>query len=102
MAGEAELSEMVERGAKALFERDKLRPQLSHLLFGDPPRGWDDLAEELRAIYREQTREVVSAIREPTEAMCQAAFDDGWVAMATDLDDFARWWRAMNDAALKA
>jgi hypothetical protein len=44
--------------------------------------------------------ELLKTIREPTEAMLDAAWNSGWLASCTESEDFTRWWRAMIDAEL--
>ena len=78
------MSEMIERVAKAMWE--------------DPPAFtlWERVSCEQQDEYRRMARAAISAMREPTGAMCLAAnpFLGDW-----GQSDWA--WEAMIDAALK-
>jgi hypothetical protein len=58
---------------------------------------WANQTEIGKDNARHSVRAVLAAMREPTEAMCSAAGDDGH----TDCVDAAEVWRAMIDTALK-
>lgn len=88
------MSEMVERVARALYEgaladhRAGLRPLVFADMTGPDHRYW--LA---------RAREAIVAMREPTEAMVDAAMSFGWQPEPLNIgyDDA---WRVMIDAAL--
>lgn len=55
---------------------------------------------DIKGVIRELNKAGYSIVpKEPTEAMLQAAFNDGWVATMTDPEDFARWYKAMIGAS---
>lgn len=70
------LEEMAE--ALFLYDRDKVRPYdilgYAKIMYGDPPCGWDDLAEPAKEPFRDQVRAAVEAMRQPTKEMIEA----GW------------------------
>lgn len=71
---------------------------------GEQERGWkwpDDFPGDTIDRARSRARGVISAMREPTEAMIRAAFTAPDAHMASDPKDLQRIeWRAMIDAAL--
>lgn len=98
------MSEMVERAARAWFDRWK-NAAIARGSWG-PGRdgqGFDDLDIRLQDHIRADARFFITAIREPTEAMVRA-----WVTGYTDPNNISQAhrnvavgdWQAMIDAAL--
>ncbi len=82
------MSEMVERVASAMFCAE----------YGYDADRWDDADEEGEKFeYRRLARAAISAMREPTIAMCAAG--DEKHRGVDDPDDTPELWRAMIDAA---
>lgn len=82
------MSEMVERVARATYEA---RP------YGDEHAGdliWDRLEDGWKDRHRDMARAAIEAMREPTDAMVDAAY--GRERTGTERGN----WRAMIDAAL--
>lgn len=91
------MSEIVERAAMALFERDRAKPfYTKRIFYGDPPCEWSDLAEPVKDEFREQVRTTIAATREPTDTMIEA----GQQFSTRHSEDVRRRWRAMVDALL--
>lgn len=84
------MTEMVERGARAIAEEHGRNWHELRDSTDDP--AWDD---ETRAHYRQLFRAALQAMREPTEAMADAVGSD-W---GPQLEDN---WRRMIDAALRS
>ena len=80
------MSEMVEKVARAMAEKSKARQPGMHTLNSLPMDGKEDFLEMARA--------AIEAMREPTEAMEDAAF-------SSTLTIPKRGYQAMIDAALK-
>lgn len=94
------MSEMVERCAEALYTGG--RPQ------GQPAIPWDRVDEQLgfgvRQSYRDQARALISAMREPTQAMSEAGGGEliTWDRRFDGERAAAEWaWQEMIDEALK-
>lgn len=62
------MTEMIERGARALYEDGRRGNQRDSY-------PWDQAHDEVAARYRASARAVLAAIREPTEAMLSAGGD---------------------------
>jgi hypothetical protein len=85
------MSEMVERGARALCEA-KLWPG-----------AWENETKGNREEWRMLARAMLRSMREPTESMVEAAYEDHDTKSAADdsnKDFAASCYRAMIDAAL--
>lgn len=84
------MNEMIERVARAITK------------YPDKPKEWDDYSPIAQEIFRTIARLAIEAMREPTEGMCERAFE----ADLSDYEDdalryFADIWQEMIDAALK-
>lgn len=98
----SETSEIVERVARRLYAKD-WEAQTGNLRDGHFPYEDDDVQE----YWRNQAREAITAMREPTGAMLKATgtCSVGYEASVDGyLDDWDAEgvWHAMIDAALKA
>src|SRR5689334_1525519 len=99
------MNEMIERVAKAMFEKDQQRPAIQStnvIIFGRAGFvSWDELlrmestiAPVVSKVWREHARHAIEEMREPTEAMLNVPPES----------QFLKWadaWRAMIDEALK-
>jgi len=84
---------MVERVAKAMWEQRRLNAMNSH---GVEFQGWDSIGPNLRNDILSESRAVIEAMREPTEAMIDAVPPD----QATTRGEIEAIWSYMIDAAL--
>jgi hypothetical protein len=81
------MSEMVERAALAMAHR----------------KDWNDFPQESAWAWRHAARTAIEALREPTEAMIEAAekWDSPYEGESGIPADAETHWQAMIDAALK-
>jgi hypothetical protein len=86
--GSAVMNEMVERVARAPYERLAKRR-------GSFVRTWDALPKRGQEYYRADARAAIAAMREPTETMLAI-----WADVGDTREKAAHLWRAMIDAAL--
>lgn len=96
----AENGNMIERAARGAY--DMMMSRLPAELAIHGPFRWDNESEALREDWRASVRAAIAAMREPTEAMVDAAADidiNGEYRLGERLA--AEVWRAMNHAALK-
>jgi hypothetical protein len=82
------MSELVDRVAEAIYDS---HPQWG-ALWGKTP--------EIQKEYRASARAAISAMREPTDAMVEVAFD-GTTFASAHRHEIANCWRIMTDEALK-
>lgn len=91
---------MIERMARALFDSG-CRPAAD---VSPASASWEDLATVERAMYLDEARGVLTAMRDPTEAMiaAEAKDVDGEIAPVNSYEVFTptEIWRSMIDAAL--
>lgn len=114
------MTEMVERVAKALWDLYQSHPYTrfgsNDLAFGQEWKGkivpWeylltDQVVSSCAEEYRVKARTAITAMREPTEEMADAADDTDalcWSLEPGEGLDAVRWsvaWKAMIDEALK-
>jgi hypothetical protein len=78
-----------ERAARALFES---QPRIER---------WDDLDPNSKSIFLHKACKVIKAIREPSEAMIEAALPHCWVDWRESVcrEFLPDIWKAMIDAA---
>ncbi len=81
------MTEMIERVAKVMWET-------SHV-----GQAWGNCSPVQAAIYREDARAAIEAMREPTQEMKLAAYKAWTIRVANDAD-IGKIWQAMIDAAL--
>jgi len=94
------MSEMIERGAMAAFWNWRNIPLLPE---AEMRKAWDAMADPMKEPWRRTARMVMKAIREPTQAMEDAAFDiEASGREEPYVGSGARpAWQAMLDEALK-
>lgn len=101
------MSEMVERVARAIYAREKLRSESMERIANQGSEGpWVSLLlpyESQNEIYRDLARGAIAAMREPTEAMRAAAdaLEDQPGRDKGDREDGEAHWRAMIGEVLK-
>lgn len=84
------MSEMVERVARVIYEMEPFISAHGHGV------AWDAVAVVQKAGFLSKARNVIRAMREPTEAMLEA----GDAALIRNNDTSADAWPAMIDVAL--
>lgn len=90
MSDTAVSNDLIERAAIALCAQSVVR------LTGAPnPGEWSTNQEYMRERYRQNARAVLAAIREPTDAMINAAGESG------EYPTYESIWHAMIDEALR-
>jgi len=91
------MSEMIERVAEAIY--------LAHIknyagLAKQPEGKWEQLADWQKDYGRAQARAAIEAMREPTDAMIEAGWQDGMAGFGEG-EECEPVWHAMIDEALK-
>ena len=106
------MSEMIERVARALYARDKMRKDATERAMNGPGGGpWVSVLlpyESQNLVYRDLAQAAIEAMREPTEGMTKAGHDEApfcelGVPLARPcLVMTAASYQAMIDTALKS
>lgn len=95
------MSDLIERAARAHYTcraRDLAKAYPARM--GVAPVTWDDLPESVREIERGHMRAAIEAMREPTEAMIDAAYLGEPATNEIARRGTAQSYRAMISAAL--
>ena|SRR5947209_775032 len=96
----SDVPEMVERVARAMFESTRTHTHVGEI--------WDSRIAETQDWYRGTARAAIAAMREPTEAMIEAAYsfsspikaEGAEIGSIRQRHEPADAWRAMIDQAL--
>jgi hypothetical protein len=92
---EQNMSEMVERVAKAIWDQERKQPDCGHR------PDWEVLNVTAADAYRAKARAAIETMWEPTQVMMKAAelsLDENTIGRPKGIVDT---WQAMVDAALK-
>lgn len=97
------MSEMVERVARAMYERMRAEYKIGGIIPAItcwPP--WESAKEIEKETRRDQAAAAIKEMREPTEAMLEAAHRESWDrGDDTWMFQHSREWKSMIDEALK-